>query len=223
MPDYASSLAAFVDGRIDAAAGRNTHMGTVASRSTTGAYAEVIFDGTSGVPAPVKCFEHVLLAPGDRVGMVKFGSDWVIVGNYSIRALANVFNQYLFGTLTQITGTTFQDMDSSPGLTYTKMRDATIMRYTMGVSGACTTPPNIWRMGFHVSSADGVTSYDQEVGYHKLDVTTRQHFLRARMASSAHAAGVYSIVARWTKISGSGFIQTDSADSVEMWAEEIVI
>lgn len=220
--DYATALAALMDNRVDAAAGAVTHAGTVSTRDTTGTGASVIFDGTSGVNAEVKCPESVLVAPGDRVGMAKFGSDWVIVFNYARQALADAFNRYVFSTTTQVTGTTFGDMEGSPSVTYVKMRDTTIMRYTMGLSGSCTTPPNVWRMGYHVASYDGVTSYDQDVGFMKFDVTTRQHFARTRTASSAHPAGTYTITARWTKLSGSGFIQTDTADSIEMFAQEVL-
>jgi hypothetical protein len=225
MPDYASSLNALVDERIDAAMGTATHMGTVAVRATTGNYAEVIFDGTSGVAMPVKCFEPVIVQPGDRVGLAKFGSDWIIVGNYTLRTLADVSMLFGFtGTGTTSVGT-YADMQGSPTLTYTKVRDLTFMRYEISVTGYCTTPPNGWQQGCRITSADGVTvAYDQGVRVFTMNAavthTTIHGFV---IASTAHPAGVYTMVARWARVSGAGVLDVDTADMIQMTAREVVV
>lgn len=221
MPSYAETLAALMDQRVDAAFSRISHAGTVDSRATTGTACTVIFDGTSGVAASVKCPESVLVAPGDRVGMVKFGSDWVIVYNYALRTLANTsFSASLSAGTLSSTGT-YADMPGSPSFTYTKMRDATFMRYSVNVSGLSTVTGTIWRLAARIVSADGSVSYDQDVGFYRLDTTTRQQFGRWAMAASAHSAQAYTMTARWLRISGTGVLTTDTADSVEMRAEEV--
>lgn len=66
-----------IDARVNAAQERITGAGTMTSR-TSATRAMVTFDG-SAVAVPVKMGSAVLAEEGDRVGLIKFGSDWVIV------------------------------------------------------------------------------------------------------------------------------------------------
>jgi hypothetical protein len=70
-----------IDARVNAGRERTTAVGTLAER-TSATRALVLFDGSS-VAAPVKMFSAALAEEGDRVGLVKFGSDWVIVGAFA--------------------------------------------------------------------------------------------------------------------------------------------
>jgi hypothetical protein len=56
-------------------------MGTAASDTDAMANVRVTFDG-SGQSVPVKAFRGVNVRDGDRVGLIKFGADWIVVNSY---------------------------------------------------------------------------------------------------------------------------------------------
>jgi hypothetical protein len=62
-----------------------TAAGTVASR-TGATTALVVFDGSAQV-SPVKVFGDITIDEGDRVGLVRVGVDWTIVGTFTRRNL----------------------------------------------------------------------------------------------------------------------------------------
>src|SRR4051794_39978115 len=139
MPDYALSMVELIDSRVDHSQPALTHFGTVAGRSTgsldaDGAYwANVIFDGSDGTSVPVKCFATVLILPGDRVGLVKFGADWIIVGNYTARVLGDKqLQQQLANGNTTIAS--YADLPGSPQLVMTKLRDETGLRVSINMA-----------------------------------------------------------------------------------------
>lgn len=78
--DDADDLLRLVEYVVSRVAKAPTDTGTVVEWSTTQAL--VLFDGSS-VAVPVKTFRGVTAAVGHRVGLVKYGSDWTIVGSYS--------------------------------------------------------------------------------------------------------------------------------------------
>lgn len=69
-----------IDERIAAQLTRTTTAATVVQRTGT-TTAMVTLDG-SAMPVPVKVFGDVSLAEGDRVGLVRLGVDWTIVGTF---------------------------------------------------------------------------------------------------------------------------------------------
>lgn len=77
---YTQEMIALVDERIRAAFHTITAAGTVVERtgSTT---CMVVLDGSS-LPVPVKAFGDVNVAEGDRVGLVRLGVDWTIIGTF---------------------------------------------------------------------------------------------------------------------------------------------
>lgn len=72
-----------IDDRIRALVQRSSAVGTVSTRPTDTALT-VTFDGSTQA-VPVKVFGDVDAYPGDRVGLLRFGSDWVVVGTYTRR------------------------------------------------------------------------------------------------------------------------------------------
>lgn len=229
MPDYATSIIALIDGRVDQSRSRVTHFGTVTDRATgsldpDGANgATVVLDGSPGTTVPVKCFASVLVAGGDRVGLVKFGGDWIIVGNYTGRALADAFTDAGVSGSADNTTTTIIDMPGSPAVTYTKMRDDTIMRFRVALTMQSTTSTaaTVPLVGVRVTSADGVTAYDQDVGFYVFTSISRAFFAREREASSAHPAGVYTATGRWRRNSGASTLTINSGDSIQITAREV--
>ena len=74
-----SELLNIIDYRIDSKAERVTALATVVEWSTTAAM--VLFDG-AGLAVPVKTFGGVAAAVGSRVGLMRFGSTWTIIGSF---------------------------------------------------------------------------------------------------------------------------------------------
>ena len=75
-------LLGLVDARIRSNDTARTVMGTVTSDPDNTLQANVQIDG-SGLSIPVKVFGNVRLLANDRVGLMRFGSEWVIVGCYT--------------------------------------------------------------------------------------------------------------------------------------------
>lgn len=228
MPDYASSLVALIDGRVDQAQTRTTHAGTVTDRSTGSLdpdgpnWARVVLDGSPGTTVDVKCYASVLVAPGDRVGLIKVGRDWVIAGNYTPRTLADAFTDFSPASADN-TSSTYADMPGSSTLAYTKLRDETNVRFGIGMScqsvDAATT--TILSFGFRVVSGDGTTvNYDQDVGFFSFFQLGRAYVLRQRVAAG-HPAGGYTVTGRWKRTSGASTLRIGTADSIQFYVQEV--
>lgn len=229
MPDYASSVLAVVDSRVAAGQTRNTKMGTVAARSPgalagdPGAYwASVVFDGSSGTAQPVKCFESVIVAPGDRVGLVKYEGEWIITGNYTLRTLADVamHTQLIVGTTTSAT---LVDVPSSPSLTLTKVRDATLLRIGLTISMYNVTATASVEMAVSVVSFDASTNYDEILFIQNLSVIgDRRNFTGWTTTAALPGNMGYTITGRWRRNTGSGTLSVDTFDAISISVREVV-
>jgi hypothetical protein len=224
MPDFGTEMAQVIADMVAAGRPAVTKMGTVATRELTGTRATVVFDGSSGTAQPVKCFESVVVGVGDRVGLIRYEADWIITGNYTGRGLADVSGHFQFSSLTQITSGSYVDMPSSPGVSYVKTRDSTIMRFAAGVSAYGSNAANGAYLGLRITSSDLVTDYDQDIRKQMLNrpsADVHVFWSGVRNASSAHPAGAYTATARWYRYSGTGFIQVDAEDSVWIECREV--
>lgn len=221
MPDYAATQAAMIQGMIDASRSVNQQMGTVISRETNTARAIVSFDGSSGIGQPVKCFENVVVTTGDRVGMVKFEGDWVIVGNYSATGLADVVSCFAYTSSATYIGATFSDMPSSPQTAFAKQRDLTQLQ--LGLAVACRSDTNDttieWALMLTFPDA---TTFDQ-VMFRRYTATIANHLDRVGGLTTnlTLPAGLYSATARWRRVSGSGTPTVDGNDSVTITVKEV--
>lgn len=218
---FGQGLVEVAQDRVDAGATPYAKMATVVSRDSTGPGAQVIFYGSSGGTSDVKCPESVIVAEGDLVGLARFEHDWIVVINYSGRSLADEQINTAWVSLNQSTTTTFVDMPNSPAVDYIKMRDATYMRFSMQCSASGSNVANSIRLGLHVTSADGVTDYTEEVTHMVMNTTgDHYHFTGRVKAASAHPAGAYTAVAQWRRNSGTGFIQVDQNDRLFVQVRE---
>lgn len=91
-----------IDARVNAGRDRTTTMGTMSER-TSATRAMVTFDGSS-VAVPVKMFSGVLALQGDRVGLVRMGTDWVVAGAFSAIEIGTYVDYSSTFTLTGSTG-----------------------------------------------------------------------------------------------------------------------
>jgi hypothetical protein len=228
MPSYPESQLAVIDARVAAGQTRTTKMGTVASRSpgvVTGSslYAvNVVMDGSSGTAQPVKCFESVIVEAGDRVGLVRFESDWIIVGNYTLRTLgdASISQTHAISTSTSAT---FVDMPSSPSVVLPeKYRDNTLLRITVSHSMYIGTAAGPVEIGVYVLSFDGTVSYDQVVMRRYLNDINSHHSMTSWVDTAALAGGQsYAFTARWRRVSGTGVMSVDGNDSIAIRVQEV--
>lgn len=81
-------LLRLIDQRIASAVSQPTRMGTVSDRQQNNR-AMVVLDGSSQA-VPVKVFANAHVLEGDRVGLVKFGSEWVVIGGFTPRQFGGI-------------------------------------------------------------------------------------------------------------------------------------
>lgn len=221
---YGPELNAYIDERIRASQVSVLKMGTVTDRESGGARVLVIFDGGSGVAQPVKCLEDVIVFDGDRVGLVRFESDWVVVGNYTLRRLGDALGGLQFtATTTGPTSATLIDMPSSPTCEMYKWRDTTLVRLELQVSCLVITSGNTSiQFGMHVASDDGVTAYD-EIMFTRVFNTVNQHGdVGGKINTGALPGNMnYAFTVRWARTGGTGTPEVSVSDSVSIEAREV--
>lgn len=224
MPGYSESQIQIIDERFNALATVSTKMGTVVSRDTTGTGAVVVFDGSSGTGQPVKCFEHVIVMPNDRVGLVKYESEWIVTACYTGRGLADVSSQTNFASLTQITSGTYVDLPGSPGVVYRKMRDSTTMEFSAALSSFGSNANNGAQLGLRVANTDLTVNSDIDIRkflMHRPGTTDVHYDWSGVQRATGHPAGVYTITGRWYRYSGTGFVQVDTNDAFWVRCREV--
>ncbi len=223
MADFATSNLNLIDERVRAGLRLVTKMGTVTARDTTGARAMVTMDGSSGVPLPAKCFETVVVQDGDRVGLVRFESDWIIVGNYTLRTLGTAHYVQEFSSNGTVTSATYIDISSSPTVVATKYRDTTQFRVRLSMSMYATATVSIFYIGVRFNEPLTGTSFDMNIirwPFHVANVHIGNSGTITTVGSIP--AGTWTITGRWLRISGTGVGTVNSDDQISIEAEEVV-
>lgn len=229
MPDYATAQAELIreigdDPRVV------TKMATVQARSlgvtsdpVNGQYwASVVFDGSSGTAMPVKCFESVVVAEGDKVGVVRYGTEWIITGNYTLRGLADEADQHVFSSTFNTSSSSFVDLPDSPSLIVMKMRDTTLLRIHYALSLRVSSGVFI-EIAASVTSFDGSVSYDQLMFRRVINTVNAHTDLSGWVKTGALFGGGYTITGRWRRASGTTETLTvDVNDSISMRVQEVV-
>ncbi len=222
MPAYGESQISLIDARIAAYATKAAKMATVATRSPDTTSATVVFDGSSGNAQPVKCFESVVVAEGDRVGVVKFESEWIITANYSDTHLADESAQIQFSSLTDVSSTSYVDMPASPTVVYEKRRATTVMEFTVGFSARNPASITTSRVGLRVTCLEESIDYDQDVRQHVMNsINAHTYWSGTVRASSAHPVGVYTATGRWMRVAGTDVMRVDANDYVSILCREV--
>lgn len=230
MPDYPTSQVQLIDSRIADAARRPARMGTVQWRSPgdlagePGMYAVgVTFDGSSGTAQPVKCFESVLVAEGDKVGVIRYEDDLIITGNYTLRTLGDASYDASFAAGTT-TSASFVDMPGSPtAFMPIKYRDATLLRATLHFSLTSTATATVVEFACFIQSSDGSISYDEIIGHRAINEANSHRDLGGWSDTAALPGGQsYAITGRWRRVSGAGTLTTDANDACYIRVQEVV-
>jgi hypothetical protein len=237
MPDYGTSQLALIDSRVADAIKKTAKMGTVAGRQagdTAGEpyryWASVVFDGSSGTAMPVKCFESVIVDIGDRVGLVKFEGEWIIVGNYSLRNLGtgHLYNAAWGGANTTTAGA-FVDMPLSPTLIMTKRRDHTRLRIRMDISAFTTVAGDVAEFGVAVVSEDASILYDETLFRIHL-IRAGEHINGSGAVTTSTLPGGYQedagmpylLTPRWRRQSGTGTVTVNTLDYLTLECTEVI-
>lgn len=224
MPSYAESMLKQIDDRIDQAQVKPTKMGTVVSRETATARATVTLDGASGLAQPVKCFETVIVDIGDRVGLIKFEGDWIIVGNYTPRTLGDVLYGFQFTSTTDITSASFVDLPSGSTTTIRKYRDVTQLAIMIIWSGYTTVANTFFAIGAAILSDDGTVNVDQLLYERAFNGQFEHQDVMGGLTTNLNLpAGGYSITARMRRTSGTGALRMNDDNSVTIQVREVVV
>jgi hypothetical protein len=220
MPDYAAAQLALIDSRVAAGGEVITRMGTVTQRDSSGTRVLVIFDGSTGVPQPVKCAENVLVTQDDRVLCLKVQSDWVVIGNYLLYTLADVNEDFAWPSSSTSTSAAYVDMPNSPSVTLFKMRDFTKLRIEIQMSMFVTVTGTVVEIGANVTS--GSVSYDVTVMHQVLNAASF-HLPMSRTVTTptADVSDDFTITARWLRVSGTGVMTVDSNDRISINVREV--
>lgn len=231
MPDYAQSQLALIDERVGAGLQKVSKMGTVVWWSSgslsgdIGTYeAGVVLDGSSGTAQPVKCFSSVIIDAEDRVGLVRFEGEWIIVANYTLRTLSQAIYDGQFAASSSTTSASFVDMPGSPtAVIEPKYRDVTSLRLSLHFSMRTDVTGTVVEFGLYVASSDGGTAYDEIIGKRAInEANSHRDFGGWTDAANLPGGYTYSATARWRRVSGTGQLTSDANDAVYVRIEEVV-
>lgn len=224
MPSYATALVQLIDDRIDRAQLKPTKMGTVQEREGGTARVIVTFDGGSGVGQPVKCFETVVVDIGDRVGLIKFEGEWIVVGNYTPRTLGDSLSLNNVVSTGTTTSATYVDMPGSPGTTFAKYRDATQLQLILMGSAFSDATSTSMDLAVLLTLPD-TTTIDQPLFDFRFNTAGVHTTFAGGITTPGLTlpAGPYTAIGRWRRPAGSGVLTMDSSDSVTVWVREVPV
>lgn len=221
MTAYGRDNIALIDERVDAAAPPAPKVGTVISRDTASELAVVSFDGSSGIPQPVKCFETVVADVGDRVGLVKFEGEWIVVGSYAQRTLGEATTTLAYTSTSTTTSASFVDMPSSPRAVLPKYRDGTTLLITLGCSLWASATPTVVEVGVNLTFPDGTTT-DVAMFHRALNAASDHRDVYGMFVPNLTlVGGTYGVTCRWRRVSGTGTLTMDLNDSVSLNVREV--
>lgn len=208
---------ALIDDRIRALTQRTTAVGTVASRPTdTSVY--VTFDGST-IAVPCKVFGDVQAYSGDRVGLQRFGTDWVVVGTYT-RRYPTEFAMSGQGGGQSTTSGSFADISGIAG-TFVKRDTASRVRLSwMGSNFNSGGTAEVYygaKLTAQDSSATVYGSYTIGELYHAVQNGTVAGFAYA----TGVPAGSYTVQWQWYRAGGTGTPTLTVDDWYSVTAKEV--
>lgn len=229
---FDEDLVRLIDQRIRAHQQQTAAVGTCVNRDTTGPVGYVLFDGAT-VAVPVKVAGGVVLQPGMRCLLNKYGTEWVVTEAFGAPALGFA-NAFVFGPAVAATTTssTFVDITGMDAFTFTKYQDLSWCR--VFYSASCTTTgtaPVEVRWGLRFTQVSGSTAYTpvDYSGPHFHHNTIGEHnsngvqFLIGGVGIALGApAGTYSCTLRWRRTQGTGTLTCDNNDVFSVTVEEFV-
>lgn len=210
-----------IDQRVRSARADELRMGSVTERDPDSTSAMVTMDDSS-VAVPVKVFGDCPAAAGDRVGLVKLGSEWVVFGTFTgvtTAPLGSANVQATLGSGTTSSGA-WADIPGTPGFTFTKVKTDTVVRMALAVSAFVTTANVYAKWGFEFDPVGVGSTVDYEVAAHLYNAASVYHHASGFIRVADIAPGEYTVTGRWSRFSGSGTMNVDGNCQISMECTE---
>lgn len=220
---YNNDLLDFVDILIAQHRPDEAKMATIMDNPDGTTIVNVIFDGSEQA-VPIRTFANVRPRRGDRVGVLKFGADWVVVGVYGPQWPQENGMQDVNASGTT-TSASFVDMPGPKEFVFVKEYEYTRIR--MGGSFAVYTVTADANVGFgfriigtEASNQSFAQDYTMAL-FRYATVSQRLHVSGFKRVQDV-PAGEYLIRARWKRTGGTGTLTCDgNPDAISMEAREI--
>jgi hypothetical protein len=215
-----------IDQRIRRAQADEIKMGTCVSRDDAGPGAMILFSDGSTVAVPVKVFGQVVLNPGMRCGVVRFGTEWIVVGTFASPSLGYV-NQFTFapGAVPTVAGPTFIDITGFDPVTFTKLYDNTAIEIQHTCGGFADIGQTKLRWGIRFTQTRGNTPYtpiDYQTCYLDFSVANMHLSNTTVHPITLVPAGTYTVTTRWKRTGGTGTGSTSGDDIYSLTLREYV-
>ena len=219
-----ADMIALIDQRIRAQQATTQAVGTCVQRATTGAGADVVFDGST-VAMPVKVLGHVFLQENYRCVLQKFGSDWVVTGSWAGLALGEAWmglDGPVGGTGT-LTSASYLDITEFPPILFRKAYDNTIVRIGLSVGAFCNSTNTVVRWAVRLTPTDSSNPYTP-VDYTATQVVFNVAAMHVNSTgltrNSGIPAGEYSCQIRWRRTVGIGGTNSNESDLYQLQLDE---
>jgi len=225
------SLAQLIDERVQKVLANQklgvTAMGTVMDSDATSIFLNVSFDG-DGTLAPVKCFWNIRPAPGDRVGLAKFGSDWIVMGGYGDadtgnRPLPKIYGSTGTAAVGSTASATMSDMPGPISITYTKLHDKSNTFFMMATS--------FWIHGntntgvvfeINATHTDGtVVQISNCGGSFNNTAESHESWAENRLSVGLTRRGVWTCKLQWAVMQGLATLEQDLTDRYSFHCMEV--
>lgn len=210
--------------QVRAAQLRDRAAGTCVTRSTTGSFADVIFDGST-VSQPVKVLGNVFIQAGDRCVLDRYGSDWLVTGSFSESGFGESSRVVQMSSTTgTLTNSSYSDVTEFGTMPFSKFFDNTYVRFGLHASAYCITAAATQvQFGIRVTPVDSGSSYaatDLDMNrFHFAAINTHVgDYMPVRIVGIP--AGSYTLSLRWKRFAGAGGVVADSGDKFVMEADE---
>lgn len=215
-----------IDERIRRAEAAEIKMGTCVSRDDAGPGAMILFSDGSTVAVPVKVFGQVVLNPGMRCGVIRYGTEWVVMGTFASPSLGYI-NQFAFAPATVPTVATgaFIDVAGFDPVTFTKLYDNTSIEIQHTCGGFADVGQTKVRWGVRFTQTRGNTPYtalDYQTCYIDFSVANMHMSHTSLHSISLVPAGTYTVTTRWKRTGGTGIISTSGDDLYSLALREYV-
>jgi hypothetical protein len=220
---YNNDLLNFVDDLIAQHRPDEAKMGTIADHPDGTDIVFVVFDGSS-LAVPVRTFANVRPRGGDRVGVLKFGADWVVVGVYGPAWPSQADTQQLNGT-GSTTSASFVDMPGPKEFAFTKEYDYTRIRLAgafMAYSSGADANAAFGLRLIGTGTSNGTFDQDYTIALFRYATASVRLPTSGFKRIISVPVGPYTIRARWKRTGGTGTLQADpSPDAISIEAAEI--
>jgi hypothetical protein len=193
-------------------------VGTIVSVQSDALLAQVVFDGSGGA-IPCLVGAHVSCVDNDRVGLQKFGSEWVVMVNLgNLRWPGAAGYSAAASTGTAPVGS-WSNLPGSPSFTFTKRWDTTTVRWAAHIGCFTTVLGTSIQVGISYNAGSTTIkcahyTFANNGGDPALDA----HSFGGAKYESGLLAGTYTVVGRWQSDAN---IQCSSDDWVSLEGIEV--